>query len=116
MKNQVQLITYVDRLSGGGLAKLEAALQGPLRGLFGGAHLLPFYDPIDGSDAGFDPSDHSQVDSRLGDWNDIKSLSKTVDLMADLIVNHVSSKSPQFRDFEQHGSASRYAGMFPHVR
>jgi sucrose phosphorylase len=39
MKNQVQLITYVDRLGGGGLAELQALLAGPgapLAGLFGG--------------------------------------------------------------------------------
>ena len=32
--------------------------------------------------------------------------------MADVIVNHVSSRSPQFRDFSEKGSASTYAGMF----
>jgi hypothetical protein len=42
MKNQVQLITYADRL-GGDLAALTGLLQGPLAGLFGGVHLLPFF-------------------------------------------------------------------------
>ena len=74
MKNQVQLITYVDRLSGGGLAELAALLAGPLRGLFGGVHLLPFFHPIDGADAGFDPIDHTRVDPRLGDWRDVAAL------------------------------------------
>ena len=55
MKNQVQLITYVDRLSGGGFRELNSLLEGELAGLFGGAHLLPFFTPIDGTDAGFDP-------------------------------------------------------------
>ena len=32
--------------------------------------------------------------------------------MADLIVNHVSRQSPQFADFQKHGDASAYAGMF----
>jgi sucrose phosphorylase len=54
MRNAVQLITYVDRLSGGGFTELRALLAGPLRGLFGGVHVLPFFDPIDGADAGFD--------------------------------------------------------------
>jgi hypothetical protein len=50
MKNQVQLITYVDRFGGGGLADLQAGLlTGPLAGVFGGVHLLPFFHPIDGS-------------------------------------------------------------------
>ncbi len=101
MKNQVQLITYVDRLSGGDLKALHSLLKQELAGLFGGVHLLPFYDPIDGSDAGFDPIDHTQVDSRLD-----------VDVMADVIVNHMSSESPQFKDFSAKGSASPYNGLF----
>ena len=112
MKNQVQLIAYVDRLSGGGFAELNRILKGPLAGVFGGAHLLPFFTPIDGADAGFDPIDHTQVDARLGTWKDVQALSSTVDIVADLIVNHVSSSSPQFLDFSRKGPDSRYAGMF----
>ena len=52
MKNQVQLITYVDRFGGGGLADLQTLLTGPLHGVFGGVHLLPFFHTIDGADAG----------------------------------------------------------------
>jgi len=112
MKNQVQLITYVDRLGGGDLGALSRLLQGPLAGLFGGVHLLPFYDPIDGADAGFDPIDHTRVDPRLGGWVDIGSLAQHTDVMADVIVNHVSTDSPQFRDFSARGAASPHAGLF----
>ncbi len=112
MKNQVQLIAYVDRFSGGGLRDLQQMLEGPFRGLFGGVHLLPFFYPIDGVDAGFDPIDHTQVDPRLGTWDDLRAVAKHADIMADLIVNHVSSQSPQFADFQKHGDASAYAGMF----
>jgi sucrose phosphorylase len=112
MKNQVQLITYVDRLGGGGLRDLGALLEGPLAGLFGGTHLLPFFYPIDGADAGFDPIDHTAVDPRLGDWEDLRTLGGTVELMADLIVNHVSRDSPQFQDFQQHGAESAFSELF----
>lgn len=115
MKNQVQLITYVDRLGGGGIADLQDLLTdagAPLAGLFGGVHLLPFFHPIDGADAGFDPIDHTQVDPRLGDWSDIRALTTRIDVMGDVIVNHMSSDSPQFRDYARLGSASRYAGLF----
>lgn len=112
MKNQVQLITYVDRLSSGGFRDLQALLRGRLAGVFGGVHLLPFFDPIDGADAGFDPSDHTQVDARLGTWGDVEALGATVDLVADLIVNHASSRSPQFLEFSTHGAQSAHAGMF----
>ena len=66
MNNRAQLIAYVDRLPGGTFQTLRDLLAGPLAGLFGGVHVLPFYHPIDGADAGFDPIDHTQVDARLG--------------------------------------------------
>jgi sucrose phosphorylase len=112
MKNQVQLIAYIDRLSGGGLHEFQDLLDGPFNGLFGGVHLLPFFWPIDGADAGFDPIDHTKVDPRLGSWDDIRSLSSHVEIMADLIVNHISARSPQFLDFHDRGEGSPFAGMF----
>jgi sucrose phosphorylase len=112
VKNQVQLIAYVDRFGAGGLAELRALLAGPLAGVFGGVHLLPFFHPIDGADAGFDPIDHTLVDPRLGDWDDVKALGADVPVMADLIVNHMSADSPQFRDFSARGDASAFAGLF----
>jgi sucrose phosphorylase len=112
MPNKAQLITYVDRLSAGGFADLAALLRGPLGGLFGGVHVLPFYDPIDAADAGFDPRDHTRVDPRLGTWDDVAALAADIDVTADLIVNHISRDSPQFRDFSERGSASSYSELF----
>lgn len=112
MKNQVQLITYVDRLGGGGITALHQLLTGPLQGVFGGVHLLPFFFPMDGADAGFDPIDHKTIDSRLGDWTDLAKLGQDVEVMADVIVNHMSSESPEFQDWAQHGAASKSAGLF----
>jgi sucrose phosphorylase len=112
MKNNVQLITYADRLGGGGIQTLHQLLKGPLAGLFGSVHILPFYYPIHGTDAGFDPIDHTRIDPCLGSWADIKELGQDVDLMADLIVNHVSSSSPQFLDYSEKGDASIYKDMF----
>src|SRR5712692_3878272 len=106
MKNEVQLIAYVDRLSGGGFRELQELFDGPLAGLFGGVHLLPFFWPIDGADAGFDPIDHAKVDPRLGSWEDVHALSARTEIMADLIVNHISSRSPQFEDFRSRGEDS----------
>src|SRR5690606_25925312 len=111
VRNKVQLITYADRL-GGTLQGLRALLEGPFEGLFGAVHVLPFFHPIDGADAGFDPIDHTQVDARLGSWDDVRALVSAVVVMADVIVNHISSCSPQFLDFAANGDGSRYAGMF----
>ncbi len=112
MKNKIQLITYVDRLGCEKLTDLKRLFQNQLKGLFGGLHILPFYYPIDGEDAGFDPINHKQIDPRLGDWADLKSLSQEVDIMADLIVNHVSTQSIQFQDYLKKGKNSEYASLF----
>lgn len=112
MKNTVQLITYADRLGGHNIHVLHQLLEGPLAGLFGGVHILPFYYPIHGADAGFDPIDHTRIDPILGSWVDIKELGQHVDLMADLIVNHISSSSPEFLDYYERGDASVYSDLF----
>jgi sucrose phosphorylase len=112
MKNEAQLITYADRLSGGTFRDLQRLLDGPFAGAFGGVHVLPFFHPIDGADAGFDPIDHTQVDPRLGTWEDVTALAARTDVMADVIVNHVSRRSPQFLDYDARGEASPYAGLF----
>ncbi|MGY5612469.1 sucrose phosphorylase [Vibrio brasiliensis] len=112
MKNQVQLITYADRLTGGGLESLNRLLDEPLSGLFSGVHILPFFYPIDGSDAGFDPIDHAHIDPRLGTWDNLKSLSEQTEIMADLIVNHASAQSPEFMDVLSKGPDSEFWSMF----
>lgn len=106
-----QLITYADRLAGD-LTGLRSLLTGPLTGAFTGVHVLPFYTPIDGADAGFDPTDHLSVDPRLGGWDDIAGLADTHAVMADIIVNHVSDESPQFLDWVANGARSEFDGMF----
>ncbi|HEY5247338.1 MAG TPA: sucrose phosphorylase [Dermatophilaceae bacterium] len=110
-RENVQLIAYADRF-GGSLAELHEILNGPLKGLFSGVHILPFFTPFDGADAGFDPVDHCEVDPRLGSWDDVRALAGEYDLMADLIVNHVSADSAQFRDVLARGDASPHARMF----
>jgi len=111
MNNDVQLITYADRL-GGDFDGLRSLLDNEFSDLFGGVHVLPFFDPIDGADTGFDPVDHTRVDPRLGDWDDVAAMSGKYSFMADLIVNHVSADSPQFADVRQHGKASQYWNLF----
>jgi len=108
----VEVIAYADRLAGdlAGLRRLLAAP--PLADAVSGLHLLPFFTPVDGADAGFDPDDHRVVDPRLGTWEDVAALGATHDLTVDLIVNHVSTRSPEFRSFLAQGDASPHARMF----
>ncbi len=112
MKNKIQLCTYADRFGQGDLVTLQNLLNNQFAGVFGGVHLLPFYFPIDGADAGFDPVDHTQVDNRLGGWNNVKDLSESYDVMADVIVNHVSSNSLAFKDYLKNAEDSVYADLF----
>src|SRR5690242_14876076 len=67
VRNEVQLITYPDRLAGD-LPGLHQLLTEQLPGVFSGVHVLPFCYPIDGADAGFDPIDQRDVDERIGTW------------------------------------------------
>ena len=106
-----QLITYPDRLAPD-LPALRVLLDGPLSGAFGGVHVLPFFEAIDGADAGFDPTDHTVVDPRVGGWDDVRALAEGRTVCADLIVNHASTRSPQFLDWLEKGEASPYAPMF----
>lgn len=111
LANGPQLITYVDRLAGD-LAGLNALLMGPLAGVFDGVHLLPYFTPFDGADAGFDPKDHASVDPRLGTWDGVRTLASTHAVMSDVIVNHVSSHSERYRDVVRRGEESPWAPMF----
>ena len=104
------ILVYAERV-GGNLGHIEKLLQGPLKD-FDGIHVLPFFHPYDGDDAGFDPIDHKIVDPRLGTWSDFERISRTHELTADLIVNHASYLSPEFIDWQEKGDASEFAGMF----
>ena len=111
MLNKIQLITYVDRLGYKNIDELNSLIKNEFDGLFGGVHILPFFNPIDGTDAGFDPIDHTQIDPRLGDWDDLKKLTGNIDIMSDLIVNHISAESKQFEDYLKKGNASDFADL-----
>lgn len=112
MKNTVQLITYADRLGDGTLASMTDILRTRFDGVYDGVHILPFFTPFDGADAGFDPIDHTKVDPRLGDWSDVAELSRTHNIMVDAIVNHMSWQSEQFQDVMAKGEESEYYPMF----
>ena len=108
----VALLAYADRLAGSLREVREMLAAGPLA-VFNGVHLLPFFVPFDGADAGFDPVDHSSVDPRLGTWRDVAALAAgAIEVTADLIVNHVSAASAEFTDWLASGSDSRWEGMF----
>jgi sucrose 6(F)-phosphate phosphorylase len=109
MRNSVQLITYPDSL-GGDLRSLGNLLFSRFADLFGGVHILPPY-PSSG-DRGFAPRTYFEIDPAFGDWSDIRRIGEGLDVLVDVMVNHISRRSPYFQDFQQKGRRSEYADLF----
>ncbi|MFV8818313.1 sugar phosphorylase [Haliea sp. E17] len=79
------------------LVTLKSFLDAHGEGVVTGVHILPFYPWS--SDDGFAVLDYSSVNEFLGDWNDIQAIAADYDLMADLVINHCSSRSLWFENF-----------------
>ncbi len=86
------LITYADGVYKKGEATL-VTLQELLGKYFGSlskvVHILPFLKST--SDGGFAVSSHKSLEEKFGSWEDLNRISKNHYLMADLVLNHVSS-------------------------
>ncbi|GAB3322215.1 alpha-amylase family glycosyl hydrolase [Haliea atlantica] len=94
------LITYGDSLLGVGekpLHTLKRFLDAHANDVLSGVHILPFYPWT--SDDGFAVLDYSSVNEALGNWQDIRAIAGDYDLMADLVINHCSSRSAWFENF-----------------
>ena len=94
------LITYADQVQTAHkkpLRTLNAFCNQHLIGAISGIHLLPFYPSS--SDDGFSVVDYREVDSSLGNWEDISSMQNRFRLMFDGVINHVSSQSEWFKGF-----------------
>lgn len=111
--HEIMLITYADSL-GRNLRELDKALELYFSGAVGGVHILPFF-PSSG-DRGFAPMRYDQVDPAFGDFEDIKRLAERYPLMFDLMVNHISAKSPYYQDFLQNKESSPYWDFFLRYR
>ena len=79
------------------LAVLDTFLQRYLGDAISGVHVLPFFPWS--SDDGFSVIHYREVNSELGEWAHIQTLASHYDLMADLVLNHVSRESLWFVDY-----------------
>ena len=79
------------------LKTLKVFCERRLKGLFSGLHILPFFHYS--SDDGFSVMDYREVNSELGDWDDIRHLGDDFSLMFDAVVNHISAQSAWFQAF-----------------
>ena len=94
------LITYADSIYKNGeptLITLRDLLSNHFGSLSRVVHILPFLKST--SDGGFAVSSYDSLEEKFGDWNDIKSISKNHVLMADLVLNHVSSSHQWVQQF-----------------
>lgn len=95
------LILYgdqVQRLDEKPLRTLKKFCDTYLTGIVSGIHILPFYPWT--SDDGFSVMDYRQIDSALGDWDDVSAM-RNFRLMFDAVINHISSQSEWFQKFLQ---------------
>ena len=94
------LITYADGVYKKGEATL-VTLRELLSKYFGSlskvVHILPFLKST--SDGGFAVSSHKSLEEKFGSWEDLNSISNNHFLMADLVLNHVSSSHPWVQQF-----------------
>ncbi len=79
------------------LAVLDDFLQARLDDRISGVHVLPFFPWS--SDDGFSVIHYREVNPELGDWHHIQALASHYDVMADLVLNHVSRESLWFVDY-----------------
>ena len=110
-EKDVLLITYGDTLRDGETSPLRVLhrfFNDYLDNVFSAVHILPFH-PYS-SDDGFSVIDYYAVREDLGTWKDIEDLATDCRLMADAVVNHMSSQSPWFTSFLDGDEA--FSGFF----
>lgn len=99
-ESDVVLITYGDSMLDGDkvpLQVLNTFLKSYLKDEISCVHILPFF-PFS-SDDGFSVIDYNKVDENLGNWDDVSLLNKNFDIMADLVINHISQHSEWFKKY-----------------
>ncbi|MGL4572473.1 MAG: sugar phosphorylase [Clostridium sp.] len=99
-EKNVFLITYGDSFYNEGektLSTLNNFLKENVEDAITDVHLLPMFEYT--SDDGFSVVDYMKIDENLGDWNNIKELSKDYRLMFDFVANHMSKSSEWFKGY-----------------
>lgn len=99
-ENNVLIVTYGNSIAKPDerpLVTLRKFLKKYFKDAITGVHILPCF-PYS-SDDGFSVIDYTQIDSELGDWDDVEKIARRFNLMLDLVLNHISSKSEWFQQF-----------------
>tara|TARA_Y100000768_G_scaffold62372_1_gene42586 strand:+ start:2815 stop:4563 length:1749 start_codon:yes stop_codon:yes gene_type:complete len=99
-ENTVVLITYADSIDDKYNLPINSVynfLNEYGKDFFEIVHILPFFPSS--SDTGFSIMDYYTIYHKFGQWNDILSISKNFGFMADVVINHGSSKGKWFQNF-----------------
>ena len=94
------IISYGDSVYSdkkGSIKVFQKFFKKKLNKYFDTIHFLPFYPSS--SDSGFAVKDHYKIESKLGSWSDIKNISKSNNIMADMVINHSSARGLWFKNF-----------------
>ena len=94
------IISYGDNIysnQSSSMKIFQKFFQKNLEKLFDTIHFLPFYPSS--SDSGFAVKDHYQIDKKIGNWSDLKKISKSKKIMADVVINHASARGLWFKNF-----------------
>ena len=94
------IISYGDSVYSsqkGSIKVFHSFFKKNLKSYFDSIHFLPFYPSS--SDSGFAVKDHYKIENRLGNWSDIKKISKSNNIMADMVINHSSARGLWFKNF-----------------
>ncbi len=101
-ESDIALITYGDSIQSPEQKPLQV-LHNFLNQRIGSAiswvHILPFHPWT--SDDGFAVLDYSSVNESLGGWSDLTRIAVDYRMMADLVLNHCSSRSVWFENFRR---------------
>jgi len=101
-QTDIAMITYGDSIQTTDekpLQTLHRFLGEHLGDMLSAVHILPFFPWS--SDDGFAVINFAAVNEALGDWSDIQAIAEDYRLMADLVINHCSSRSLWFENFKQ---------------
>lgn len=107
-ESEVITITYANSVTRDGetpLHTLQEFLDHHLHDTITDVHILPFF-PYS-SDDGFAVLNYRQINESMGEWEDIESIASRYRLMADLVVNHCSSRSEWFEQFKRNEAPGR---------
>lgn len=99
-ESNIYMITYGDSIYEDNkptLQTLQGFVNEQLEDIITDVHLLPMFPYT--SDDGFSVTDHREIDTDLGSWDDIENFAKDKRLMFDFVANHMSQSSNWFNNY-----------------